>query len=514
MALSHDGSSLSRLGSRTSRKTLKDSRVRYSRHDATKRRSGSSVGSTVTGRSSHGSSGFSNSSSESFSSNASYVSTDSGASLYSRLSITRLSRQYSRFLSRLSSVGVVSIESSMDTSLINNQVNLLKMEENQRQKIRKILSGTDYQRITFKLVSSTVFQYTIVGCVVFNIFLLIMPATFETFKRIEYITQCIDAIFLAVYTTEAMLKIYVLRSEYFKDYWELLDFAIVIFSMIDSGFGIAHSFAVESSAPGKATTTVLQSTKQFKVIRLLRALRMLRILRTLKFVSRMKRYMETILNSSRQLGPIFILTMSIMITSSSIACSAFSDIAPLRFGNMILSFFTLFQIITLDDWGTIVNDLNKDQAQFNIPFFIFMVSYTFTMSYVIWNLLLAVFIHNFEIANDEYLVQQENDREREEEHWERVFAENLETEDSDETFYKKERDEVMAKLRGKYCDPIEDLRNFYKGESDEQVIIAEWYYRLFPAIERQHFIFSNQVKTLTNVTEDALAESEDMFIVS
>jgi len=224
--------------------------------------------------------------------------------------------------------------------------------------------------------------------------------------------------------------------------------------------------------------------------------------------------METILNASRQLGPISILTISIMLTCSSLACTLFSDISPRRFGNIILSFFTLFQIITLDDWGQIMNDLNKDTNGFNLSFFIFMTFYTFIMSFVIFNLLLAVFIHNFEIANDEFIVKQENEREKEEAHWESVFSSNLEKEDSETPYFMLEQNDLMLKLRGKYCDPLDDLRTFHKGESDEQVLIAEWYYRLMPALERQHFIISNQFKSFANIADDALAESEDMFTVS
>ena len=111
-------------------------------------------------------------------------------------------------------------------------------------------------------------------------------------------------------------------------------------------------------------------------------------------------------------------------------------------------------------------------------------------------------------------VKQENEREKEEAHWESVFSSNLEKEDSETPYFMMEQNDLMLKLRGKYCDPLDDLRTFHKGESDEQVLIAEWYYRLMPALERQHFIISNQFKSFANIADDALAESEDMFTVS
>ena len=62
-----------------------------------------------------------------------------------------------------------------DLNKINNELNRRKTEDLERQKIQRILRGNDYQRITFELVSTKTFQYTVMGCVVLNIFLLLMP---------------------------------------------------------------------------------------------------------------------------------------------------------------------------------------------------------------------------------------------------------------------------------------------------------------------------------------------------
>lgn len=61
-----------------------------------------------------------------------------------------------------------------DFRKVNNEMNILKMEEQQRQQIQRIKnSGSDYQRITFEMISSSKFQNTIMCCVFINILLLI-----------------------------------------------------------------------------------------------------------------------------------------------------------------------------------------------------------------------------------------------------------------------------------------------------------------------------------------------------
>ena len=61
-----------------------------------------------------------------------------------------------------------------DFRKVNNEMNILKMEEQQRQQIQRIKhSGSDYQRIIFEMISSSKFQNAIMGCVFINILLLI-----------------------------------------------------------------------------------------------------------------------------------------------------------------------------------------------------------------------------------------------------------------------------------------------------------------------------------------------------
>ena len=59
---------------------------------------------------------------------------------------------------------------------INNEMNILKTEEKQRQKIQRVKNtGSEYQRIVYEMISSSKFQNTVMCCVFINIVLLIMP---------------------------------------------------------------------------------------------------------------------------------------------------------------------------------------------------------------------------------------------------------------------------------------------------------------------------------------------------
>lgn len=100
----------------------------------------------------------------------------------------------------------------------------------------------------------------------------------------------------------------------------------------------------------------MKAAQQFKVIRLLRATRMLRVLRTLKFVERLQRYVETILTSLQQLDAIVSLVAGFMVIFASVGCAVFGELLPRRFGNIVMTLFTLLQLMTLDDWYEIVQE--------------------------------------------------------------------------------------------------------------------------------------------------------------
>lgn len=73
---------------------------------------------------------------------------------------------------------------------INNEMNILKTEEEQRRKIQRIRNtGSEYQRIVYEVISSSKFQNTIMCCVFINIILLLLPTMPTTVEFGLYIKR-------------------------------------------------------------------------------------------------------------------------------------------------------------------------------------------------------------------------------------------------------------------------------------------------------------------------------------
>ncbi|MGH0182329.1 UNVERIFIED_CONTAM: hypothetical protein FKN15_009024 [Acipenser sinensis] len=175
-----------------------------------------------------------------------------------------------------------------------------------------------------------------------------------------------DASFLAVYLLEFVLKVSVLRKKFFKNAWNDLDFVIVFMSLIDFILPLIES---SGSFSGNASS-VFRILRVFKGIRAIRAFR---VLRTIRFLQNLQAIMSTCMQSLQSMGAIIVLMFTFLCirdtTSSSlhwvmlqnhadimfavIFREMFYQSDPDRFGTMFNTIFTLFQLLTLDDWSYI-----------------------------------------------------------------------------------------------------------------------------------------------------------------
>ena len=71
-----------------------------------------------------------------------------------------------------------------------------------------------------------------------------------------------------------------------------------------------------------------------------------------------------------------------------IARSLFGDICPEKFSNLVKTFFSLFTLLTLDDWYSVYQICaERNYAQFQL---MFCLIYIFIINFILLNLLMAV----------------------------------------------------------------------------------------------------------------------------
>ncbi len=172
----------------------------------------------------------------------------------------------------------------------------------------------------------------------------------------------VDKIILTVFVIEIALRLYVHRLPFWRDPWSLFDFAVVAIALIPSSGQLA----------------------------VLRALRVLRVMRLLTMVPSMRRVVGALLAAIPGLGSIALVLLVVYYVFAVVATNLFAADYPEWFGNIGLSLYTLFQVMTLESWSMGIARPVMESFPYAWMFFVpFILVATFTML----NLFIAIIVN-------------------------------------------------------------------------------------------------------------------------
>jgi voltage-gated sodium channel len=172
----------------------------------------------------------------------------------------------------------------------------------------------------------------------------------------------LDKAILTVFVIEIVLRLIAHGPRFFRDPWSLFDFSVVAIALIPA-------------------------TGQFSV---LRALRVLRVLRILTIVPSMRRVVGALLGAIPGLLSIAMVLLLIYYVFAVIATNLFAAAFPDWFGSLGRSFYTLFQVMTLESWSMGISRPVMEQFPYAWAFFVtFILIATFTML----NLFIAIIVN-------------------------------------------------------------------------------------------------------------------------
>ena len=163
----------------------------------------------------------------------------------------------------------------------------------------------------------------IMGLIMFNAILLGMETSKPIMAAAGPLILLLDKLCLAVFVVELLMKMFVYRSRFFRDGWNIFDFIIVGISLVPA-------------------------TQGFSAIRALRILRVLRIIST---VRSLRRVVEGFITALPGMASVFILMALIFYIGAVISTKLFADAFPDWFGTLGRSGYSLFQIMTLESWS-------------------------------------------------------------------------------------------------------------------------------------------------------------------
>ena len=111
----------------------------------------------------------------------------------------------------------------------------------------------------------------------------------------------------------------------------------------------------------------------------LRALRILRVLRLVTAIPSLKRVVGGLVAALPGMGSILLLLLLVFYVFSVMGAKLFGGTNPDLFGTLAASAYTLFQVMTFDDWSAgVVKPVMEHHAHAWLFFMVFIVLSTFT----------------------------------------------------------------------------------------------------------------------------------------
>lgn len=203
-------------------------------------------------------------------------------------------------------------------------------------------------------------QNAFIGLILINAAIFGLETSSAVMAQVGPVLVALDRLILLIFVVEIGLRLVAWGPRFFRDAWNVFDFAVVAVALI----------------PATGSLSAL------------RALRVLRVLRLISLVPQFRAVVSALLGAIPGIGAIAAILSLLLYVSAVIATKLFADIAPSLFGNLGQTLFTLFQIMTLEGWAEIarqIMDKNPAAWLFFVPFILIT---TFTML----NLFIAIIV--------------------------------------------------------------------------------------------------------------------------
>ena len=211
------------------------------------------------------------------------------------------------------------------------------------------------------LVDSQIFQNFIIVLIMLNG----VTMGFETSKEIAMnyhnFFTLFDKTVITIFTIEIILRVYIHRISFFKDGWSLFDFFIVAISLLPTSGGLE----------------------------ILRIFRVLRLLRLITVVPQMRKIVMALVGIIPGMLSIAGLLTLLFYIAAIMATQLYGEAFPQWFGTLGESFYTLFQIMTLESWSMGIVRPIMDVYPLAWTFFI---PFIFIVTFVMVNLIIAIVV--------------------------------------------------------------------------------------------------------------------------
>lgn len=257
-------------------------------------------------------------------------------------------------------------------------------------------------------IESPLPRNTIIGLIIINAIALGLETSEPVVRLFGDALKVLEVAILAVFVAEILAKLVAWDWRFFRNGWNVLDFAIVGISLVPAAGSLA----------------------------ILRSLRILRVLRLLSTVPRLRRLTESLLAAIPSIGWITLMLGLVFYIFAVIGTNLFGDTFPDWFGTLGRTLYTLFQVMTLESWSM---GISRPVMQAYPWAWLYFVPFILVSAFTILNLFIGIIVSTMQAT-----------------HWEEEEVKRLETEQQAH----REREEMLALMQrmSERLERLEDRR--------------------------------------------------------
>ena len=212
------------------------------------------------------------------------------------------------------------------------------------------------------------FERFIIGAIVINGITLGLETSSTVMMRAGTALHVLDHLLLAIFVTEIVSKMVVYRRAFWRDPWSVFDLAVI-------------------------SITMLPATDNLSI---LRALRILRAMRLISAIPSLRRVVASLLSAVPSMGSIIMLLLLINYIFSVMSTKLFGADFEKYFGTLGESFFTFFQIMTLEGWA---NEVVRPVMEKHPWAWLMFVPYIVLTSFMVLNLFIGIVVDAMQQQN-------------------------------------------------------------------------------------------------------------------
>ena len=214
-----------------------------------------------------------------------------------------------------------------------------------------------------KIKDNRIFQFCVVSIIILNA-VLIGATTYKLDPLFLEIINLLDYGITIFFVIEILIRFIgeQKKTDFLKNGWNIFDTIIVAISLIP-----------------------IPNNSSFLVLRLLRVFRVLRLI---SVIPELKQIIEAILQSIKRVFFVSLLLFIILYIYATMGAILFSEDDSSRWGDLGISLITLFQVLTLSSWETVMLPLQEIYWWSWIYFFSFIIICAIT----ILNLVIAILV--------------------------------------------------------------------------------------------------------------------------